>query len=156
MEVGQSIYDDLDTALAPLSLRALDVSRKSRSLIVLVEREDCSSPSIEEIAAASPVVSEVLSDGPLVKSFGGPWDLEVSSPGLERPLKTLEHFHYAFGREVEIKKNGGDRIVGTVARIEDSEARIEIDGSGAQGSTLVALDEIARARLVFSWGRKEE
>jgi len=154
MEVGQSIYDDLNSVLGPLSLRAFDISRKSRSLVVLIEHMDCSSPSIEEIAVASPVVSEVLSDSALAKSFGGPWDLEVSSPGLERPLKSLEHFRYAIGREVEIKKTSGERVVGTVTRVEDTQGCVEIEGSHAKES--MGLDEIARARLVFSWGHKEE
>lgn len=78
------------------------------------------------------------------------YSLEVSSPGLERPLRKREHFEEFAGREVVIKafgpigdpprKNFKGRLLGIGS---DDEIEVEIDGKTFR----VPLDKVAKAHL---------
>ncbi|WP_421120367.1 ribosome maturation factor RimP [Aquihabitans daechungensis] len=86
----------------------------------------------------------------------GQYTLEVSSPGLERPLRTPEHFAGAVGSVVALKTKAGvegdRRIKGTLVAVDDGTATIA-PADAAPGSTrILALDDIERARTVFEWG----
>jgi ribosome maturation factor RimP len=74
--------------------------------------------------------------------------LEVSSPGLDRPLKRLEDFARFAGREVSVKlklpMEGRRRFEGRVVGVEESRVVLEIEGK----RTHIAFEDIDRARLV--------
>jgi ribosome maturation factor RimP len=77
----------------------------------------------------------------------GSYVLEVSSPGLDRRLRTLAHFQ-RFGNErvkLELKqpKNGRRRLTGRLRGTEDETVLVEVDGE----TWRVNLNEIAEARL---------
>lgn len=91
---------------------------------------------------------------PLVDQGGpsGAYTLEVSSPGLERPLRTPEHFRRAVGTAVSIKARGTDGSVdrrrGVVLTADDHAVEVDFDGSPER----VAYTDITQARTVFDWG----
>jgi ribosome maturation factor RimP len=74
--------------------------------------------------------------------------LEVSSPGLDRPVKRLEDFERFAGREVSMKLklpvNGRRRYDGRIAGVQEGRVVLEIDGE----RTHIAFEDIDRARLV--------
>jgi ribosome maturation factor RimP len=79
--------------------------------------------------------------------------LEVSTPGLERPLRTPAHFHGAIGADVKIKTlpqvDGERRLDGTLTGADDDSCTV----TAADGSRrTLRFDEIERARTVFVWG----
>jgi ribosome maturation factor RimP len=80
----------------------------------------------------------------------GSYVLEVSSPGLDRRLRTLEHFQRFAGHDarVELKqpRDGRRRARGQLAGVEGDEIRIEVEGE----TWRLALKDIAMARLVPS------
>lgn len=83
----------------------------------------------------------------------GHYTLEVSSPGLERPLRVPAHFSGAVGEAVTLRvvKDGSPavRVSGTL-RAADA-AGVEL--VTADGDVVAATyDEIERARTVFEWG----
>lgn len=83
--------------------------------------------------------------------------LEVSSPGIDRPLRDRRHFERYIGHEVEVRlfapRDERRRFVGTLEGVTDAEdgtfviAVVEPDGA----RWTFAEDEIARARLHWSW-----
>lgn len=86
--------------------------------------------------------------------------LEVSSPGLERPLRKRRHFERRTGQEVAIRlraaREGRRQFVGTLERVEDhgddSFAIVVVAGTGgAAEEWIFTEDEIARARLHVRW-----
>jgi ribosome maturation factor RimP len=87
--------------------------------------------------------------------ISGHFTLEVSSPGLERPLRTPEHFVRAVGTKVTVKTvsglEGGRRVAGTLIEADDDGIVVELDQPGGERRHL-AHDEIERARTVFEWG----
>ena len=99
-------------------------------------------------------VSEEISRGlDLSDPIDGRYTLEVSSPGLERALKSRRHFEASVGMPVVVKTTevmAGDshRIDGTVAAADADVVRIDAGGH----DVVVPYDAIKSARTVFEWG----
>ncbi len=74
--------------------------------------------------------------------------LEVSSPGLDRPLKRLEDYTRFAGQRASVRlklpREGRRRFEGRVAGVDDGEVVLEVEG----GSIRIAFGDIDRARLV--------
>ncbi len=104
---------------------------------------------LDGVAAATRIVDEILDADEDV--IPGHYTLEVSSPGLERPLRTPAHFRRAIGSTITVKTVAGTpgerRIEG---RLDD--ASTDADGSIRIAGRVVAYAEIDKARLVVSWG----
>jgi len=82
--------------------------------------------------------------------------LEVSSPGLERPLRTPRHFERSVGQQVKVRTVepiAGSRTHEGALVSADAEA-IVIAAAG--GELRVAYGDIASARTVFHWGPASE
>jgi ribosome maturation factor RimP len=99
-------------------------------------------------------VSEEISRGLDLKDpIAGRYMLEVSTPGLERNLKSAEHFKLSVGRAVVVKTTtqfvpNSNRIEGTLEKADDRAARIAVNGTAVE----VPYDQIKSARTVFEWG----
>jgi ribosome maturation factor RimP len=151
---------DVDTivgAVAPvvdaLGLRLYDVevSGGPRATVrVTVDRPG--GVDLEAIAAASEAVSRALDADPALPVAGrGSYTLEVTSPGLERRLRTPDHFRGAVGSPVSIKttrEHGGDRRRGTLVAADDDGIDVDFD----TGREHLAYPVVAQARTVFEWG----
>jgi ribosome maturation factor RimP len=78
----------------------------------------------------------------------GRYVLEVSSPGLDRPLRTGEHFRRYRNRVVRIKLNhtrdGHRNFTGRLLRVEERDILVEVD----KETFRLALSDIASAQLV--------
>ena len=74
--------------------------------------------------------------------------LEVSSPGLDRPLKRIEDYQRFAGREASVKlrlpRDGQRRFEGKLAGVEDGKVVIDVEKQRLR----LAIEEIDRARLV--------
>lgn len=82
----------------------------------------------------------------------GPYSLEVSSPGVERPLRRPSDFAKRLGEKVRVKTSrpveGASRIVGTIAATGDEGVTIATE----TGERTVGFADIVSARTVFEWG----
>jgi ribosome maturation factor RimP len=150
--------------LAALDLDLYDVemtgSGKARTLRVTVDR--AAGVDLEAITAAtnaiSPVLDQLVEAGdPAARAHGGPYTLEVSSPGLERALRTPSHFRRAIGTTVSVKTRGSEtagpqRRRGVVADADDAGFEIDIDGTRER----LAYDDVVQARTVFEWGAEQK
>ena len=158
---------DVDTiaqALAPalsdlgLDLYDVDVSGSSRARIlrVMVDREG--GVDLEAIADATQAVSPLLDAPPLDAVIAGPYALEVSSPGLERPLRTPAHFARAVGETISVKWRAGDdhgaqRVRGVVTAADDAGFDLTLDDGGVER---IAYADVTQARTVFEWGGEQK
>ncbi len=101
--------------------------------------------AIEDCEAMSRAIDPILDEADLIKDH---YYLEVSSVGLDRPLKKEKDFRYFMGEPIEVKLfqplNGIDYLVGTLAGYEDGKFTLE-----TQKETL-ELDCKA-ARLIRPW-----
>lgn len=101
--------------------------------------------TVEDCAKASRQFSAILDvEDPISNRY----TLEVSSPGLDRPLAKPAHFKEAVGGDVKIKMatlvNGRRRFTGELIEATDEFAVVEVDGE----QTELLYTEMDRARLV--------
>lgn len=84
----------------------------------------------------------------------GEYTLEVSSPGLERPLRTPEHFARAVGATVTVKTRpgvpGDRRVKGALVAAADDGFTVRPEGGGEDRT--IAYGDVERVRTVFDWG----
>jgi ribosome maturation factor RimP len=87
-----------------------------------------------------------------LEGFGdGRYELEVSSPGIEHPLKTPAHYAKAIGSRVKVKTDepiDGARVHEGVLLTADAE-RIELEADGAR--RVIPVTAIRSARTVADW-----
>jgi ribosome maturation factor RimP len=76
----------------------------------------------------------------------GPYALEVTTPGIERPLRRPQDFRRAVGQRVLVK-TGDSVLEGELRAAEEDAIRI----AAQEGERRVALDEVAAARTVVDW-----
>ena len=118
-----------------------------RVLRVFVDREG--GVDLEAISQASERVSRRLD----LEGFApGPYTLEVSSPGVERPLRGPLDFSRRVGEKVKVKTarpvEGARSLTGTIVAAGTSDVRIATEA----GERSVSYDDITSARTVFEWG----
>lgn len=128
-------------------LEVYDVEVSPGLVRVLVERPG--GVDLEALTAANRIVSAALDAH---DPISGHYTLEVSSPGLERPLRTPEHFTRQLGQVVKIKTRTGvpgeRRVSGKLTGADGAGVTVAL---GAGGSRRLAYAEIDRARTVFEW-----
>jgi ribosome maturation factor RimP len=132
----------LETTLGSLGYELVDLEM-SRSGLVRVFIDKPGGITVDDCAAVSNHLTRVFA----VEGFDYE-RLEVSSPGLDRPLKRLEDFARFRGREATVKlklpREGRRRLEGRIAGVEDGKVQIEVEGKHWS----VAMADIDRARLV--------
>jgi ribosome maturation factor RimP len=151
------MVEDLYAALQPVvvaaGLELVDVELKTGVLQVTVDREG--GVDLEALTDANRAVSTVLDD---LDPIPGRYSLEVSSPGIERPLRTPVHFAKAVGATVNVKTRpqvpGERRLQGTLVASDDDGFTLDVVGSGEP--VRLAYSDIDRARTVFVWGGQDK
>ncbi len=139
--------------VAAADLELVDVEMKSGVLQVTVDREG--GVDLEALTAANRAVSAVLDE---LDPFPGRYSLEVSSPGIERTLRTPTHFAKAVGATVTVKTRpqvpGERRLRGTLVVSDNEGFTLAVEGSEDEPVRL-AYGDIDRARTVFVWGGQD-
>lgn len=149
--MGDELFDILAPSVSELGLELVDLELRAGMLRVVVDRPG--GADLEAISSATRVVSEILD---VHDPFPGHrYTLEVSTPGVERPLKTPAHFARAVGETVTLRTVSGDagerRLRGRLAAVDASGILVEGEGL-PEGGRRLTFDEIERARTVFEWG----
>ncbi len=103
---------------------------------------------LDRLTDLSRGLNRLLDDDPVL---GGAFTLEVSSPGLERPLRRPSQFRKAVGREVVVKTRaeilGSRSHRGILTAVGDSDVLVSVDGSDHP----IPFDDVTQARTVFRW-----
>lgn len=115
-------------------------------LRLYIDRRDDHPVTVEDCEAVSRAVGEVLDAAdPIERAY----DLEVSSPGFDRPLRTVEHFRRFLGQEARLELSepyeGRRRFKGRLTELEGEEwIEMEVDGRAWR----LPLGLVIKARLV--------
>jgi ribosome maturation factor RimP len=138
----------VDPILTDLAIDLYDLEYAGGVIRLTIDREG--GVDLEAITDVTRNVSRELDH---VEFFDGPFSLEVSSPGLERNLRTPLHFQRARGSTVSIKLLPGSddaerRVEGTLSAADDD--GITVIGTG--GARTISYARIDKARTVFVWG----
>lgn len=117
---------------------------RGRVLRVTVDGDDV---DVDRLAELSRGLSRLLDDEPTLQHA---YQLEVSSPGLERKLRRPSHYHKSLGREVVVKTSIADTKTtyrGTLTEVGDDTFTVDSD----QGVNEVPYDDVISARTIFRW-----
>jgi ribosome maturation factor RimP len=151
----QAIEPIVVQELAAIDLELFELhvrGTKQRPLIdVRIDHPDGRKVTVGECAQASRAIERRLDEG---KIAGDKYVLEVSSPGMERPLRRADDWRRFTGRLVSVNSptfNG--RIEGDIVGLEgEPGAEIAVIRDAA-GDHRVALADVKDARLAFHWKR---
>jgi len=144
---------DAETLIRPvvegagLELAEVTLRREAgrRILRVVVDRDG--GLDLDAIAGVSEKISRRLD----LEDYGdGRYELEVSTPGIERPLKTPAQFRRALGEQVKVRTTtiDGARVhVGALVAADDASIVVEVDGA----KRAIALADVTSARTVVDW-----
>lgn len=141
----------LEPVVADLGLELVGIefspSRAGSLLRVYIDTPD-ESVTIDDCERASREISALLD---VQDPIGGRYTLEVSSPGLERPLFTTAQFARCVGREAKLglglPLNGRRRFQGVIRAVEGDRIHLEQDGVVVE----IAHANVAKANLVPDW-----
>jgi ribosome maturation factor RimP len=139
---------DLRTVVAPFDVELYDVEMASGTLNVVVTRPG--GIDLDSLTAVTRAISDWLDAH---DPIAGRYTLDVSSPGLERRLRTPAHFASARGEIVTLRERREGqptrRLEGVVLSTDDQSVTLEDADAGV---VTVAFDAVERARTVFKWG----
>ena len=149
MGPAERVRELVEPVLATSDLELVDVE-VGRGLVRL-SLDRPGGIDLEAISAISPAISAALDAAdPLPDRY----HLEVSSPGLERPLRTPEQFQRFVGSKVSVRTlpgvEGDRRVTGTLSAADEEGVLVTPEG-GAPGRR-VRYADVERARTVFEWG----
>lgn len=117
-------------------------SKKAPTVRVYIDTPE--GVSFDQLAAAQMWINDLMDQA---DPFPGAYTLEVSSPGIDRPLRTLEHFARFKGEEAVVKLNepvdGRSSYTGVIVDVQEDGVVL---GVGEEQLT-IALDAMKRARL---------
>jgi len=125
---------------------SLSAAGKRRVLRVIVAADD--GVDLDKVAEVSRAVSETLDASDVMG--GLPYTLEVTTPGVDRPLTLERHWRRASGRLVQAQLVDGGTLTGRVVGADADGADLDIEGTPAR----VAYDTVAKAVVQVEFNRK--
>lgn len=144
-----TLVDPVADAMGLEVVRVRVMGGKRTTVQIMAERKADGGMDVEDCAKLSRAVSAIFEDA---DPISGEYNLEVSSPGIDRPLTALSHFERWDGFEAKIELNrlveGRKRFRGVLAGIEDQS--VAIDLKGEEDTALIPFDWIADAKLVMT------
>ena len=148
MSTADRVREIVSPLVDAADLQIYDIDLAGGVLQILVDRPG--GADIGSIGKLARAITRALEDN---DPIAGDYALEVSSPGLERPLRTAAHFAAAVDTTVKVKTRPGTdgerRIEGTITAADDTSVTVR-DDQGVEHT--VAYDDIERARTTFEWG----
>ncbi len=142
-EVTERVRALVAPSLEEAGLELFDVERAGDVLRITVDRDG--GVDLDAVSEATQRVSAVLDRHD--DAVPGRYLLEVSSPGIERPLRRPAHFQRAVGSAVSVKRRAGvegeRRLEGVLEAASDVAVTV--------GGRTIPYDEIERARTRFVW-----
>ena len=134
--------------LEVVRVRLMTGSKRQR-LQIMAERPSDRDISVEQCAKLSRAVSEVFD---AADPIAGEYMLEVSSPGIDRPLTRPLDFDLFEGEEARLETDrmieGRKRFKGVLAGYEDGNVLIDLDGEDE--TALIPFDWLSDAKLVLT------
>jgi ribosome maturation factor RimP len=156
MAAGTSQRERLAAVVEPLvsaagyDLEEITVSPAGRRRLVRVVVDADAGVSLDDVAEVSRVISAALDeqDGAV---GAAPYVLEVSSPGIDRPLRSARHWRRAAGRLVEVSVRDRGPVTGRVRSADEAGVVLDVDGA----EQAYGYDVLGPGRVQVEFSREE-
>ncbi len=149
--------DKLEAIISPAvealgcELWTLDYITQKNDTILRLYLEKEGGVHLDDCEKVSRQVSSILD---VEDPISGEYTLEVSSPGLDRPLTKIKHYERCAGEKVKLKLRmafeGRRKFIGVIAGVEGDEAIIHVDGE----EFLFPIESIEKARVIPTFDNK--
>ncbi|MGW2560121.1 ribosome maturation factor RimP [Streptomyces sp. NPDC001514] len=141
---------------ADLDLEEIELSRAGRRRVLRVVVDSEEGVDLDACAELSRVISDKLDETDAMGE--DEYQLEVTSPGAERPLKEHRHYVRAKGRLARFQLHEGGELVARILGLDDDGLELEVPGVKGRKPTArrIAFDEIAKARVEIEFSRKDK
>jgi ribosome maturation factor RimP len=123
-----------------------------RIVTVIVDGE--SALNLDQVTVASKLVSELLDEATFMGET--PFTLEVTSPGIDRPLTLPRHFAKNVTRLLKVVKTDGEVVTGRITSNTDTDVTLTVTEKKTTKDVVVALADIKRATVEIEFNRKDE
>ncbi len=133
-----------------LDLEAVEVTPAGRRRILRIAVDKDGGVTMDDVAEATKEVSRFLDASDTMGEQ--PYTLEVTSPGVDRPLTLPRHWRRNGGRLVKVATRDGRTSVGRIVSADEAHATLEVDGA----QQTVGLDDVATARIQIEFNRPRD
>jgi ribosome maturation factor RimP len=143
-------------AAAGMDLESVRVTAVGRRRVLRVVVDSDRGVSLDDAADVSREVSAMLDATDMMGEV--PYTLEVSSPGVDRPLTEPRHWRRAVGRLVRVKVEGvHGHVQGRVLAADSHGITLDVGGTGVGGTERTfGYDALGAGRIQVEFGRLEE
>lgn len=147
----QRVFDALEPVLtaAGYDLEDVSVSAAGRRSVVRVVVDRDGGVDLDAVADVSRAVSEVLDDSDVMGAAS--YVLEVSSPGVDRPLTQPRHWRRATGRLVSVTVGDAGTVRGRVRAADEAGVTLDVDGDEQR----VAFDQLGQGHVQIEFARED-
>ena len=122
-----------------------------RIVTVIVDGE--SALNLDQVTVASKLVSELLDEATFMGET--PFTLEVTSPGIDRPLTLPRHFAKNIDRLLKVTKTDGVVVTGRILANTDNDLTLSVTEKKDVKEVVISLGDIKRAQVEIEFNRKE-
>ena len=147
------IRSRIEPCLTPrgVDLEELSVTPVGRREIVRVVVDRDGGVDLDLIAELSTEIATALDE--VGSLFPGAYVLEVTSPGVDRPLTEPRHWRRAVGRLVTVQCASRSPVHGRLVRAGDSDATVQVPG---EGEVRIEFVDVTEAHVEIEFDRREE
>jgi ribosome maturation factor RimP len=132
-----------------LDLEAVDLSSAGKRRVLRVAVDKDGGVTMDDIAEATRAVSTTLDSRDLMGERT--YTLEVSSPGVDRPLTLPRHWRRNQGRLVKVTLDEGDPVTGRITTSDDDGAVLDVGGTEQR----VPFDQVSKARIQVEFKKEQ-
>lgn len=150
MQVRHHLSNMLEPIIEELGyecVRIMTIGQVNPTLQIMIDKTDGTEINVEDCAKVSRALSAILDENDPIKDK---YNLEVSSPGLDRPLTKLEHFIRFAGNEVKIETDetieGRKRFKGLLTGVKETKIILNMDDKVFE----IPFDAVSKAKIILT------
>lgn len=144
---NNELYNALETAIKGCGVDVYDIEklRENENYILRVSITSPDGVNLDKCAQVSNVISPILD---IYEPMSSKYNLEVSSPGIERKLKNPKQFKASIGELVEIKDFEKNKVKGKLVSANDESITIELEDGENKSYN---YSDVSQAKTYFQW-----
>ena len=110
--------------------------------------------NLDQVTSVSRIISELLDEATFMGET--PFTLEVTSPGVDRPLTAPRHFAKNVDRLLKVIKVDGSEVTGRILSNSDNDVTLTVTVKKETREEVIALADIKRAVIEIEFNRKDD
>lgn len=110
--------------------------------------------NLDQVTSVSRIISELLDEATFMGET--PFTLEVTSPGVDRPLTAPRHFAKNVDRLLKVIKVDGSEVTGRILSNSDNDVTLTVTVKKETREEVIALADIKRAVVEIEFNRKDD